>query len=64
MTNYINATAGCLLVGDYVDEAESPTTLATCRGEVFHLKVVANYLDLWRRDDGMTEVTSQGGRLP
>ena len=28
MTNPVNATTGCLLVGEYVDEAECPTDLA------------------------------------
>ncbi|HYT88195.1 MAG TPA: hypothetical protein VEL76_05710 [Gemmataceae bacterium] len=45
------------LVGDYLDEAECPTNLAFRRGEVVRPQVVANYLDLWGRDDGMREFT-------
>jgi hypothetical protein len=57
MTNHVNATAGCLLVGEYVDEAECPTNLTSCGGEVVRPQIVANYLDLWGRDDGLREFT-------
>src|SRR2546423_15545422 len=57
MTNHVNATVGCLLVGEYVDEAECPTDLAFHQGEVVRPQVVANYLDLWARDDGTREFT-------
>ncbi len=57
MTNHANATVGCLLVGEYVDEGECPTNLAFRRSEVVRPQVVANYLDLWGRDDGMREFT-------
>ncbi len=57
MTSPVNATVGCLLVGEYVDEAECPANLASCRGEVVPARVVANYLDLWGRDDGMRVFT-------
>ncbi len=57
MTNPVNATAGCLLVGEYVDEAECPTDLAFRRSEVVRPQVVASYLDLWGRDDDMREFT-------
>src|SRR2546421_13125262 len=57
MTNHVSAEFGCLLVGEYVDEAECPTNLAFRRGEVVRPQVVANFLDLWGRDDGMREFT-------
>lgn len=57
MTNHVNATVGCLLVGEYVDEAECPANLAVHGGEVVRPQVVANFLDLWARDDGMREFT-------
>jgi hypothetical protein len=57
MTNQVNATVGCLLVGEYVDEAECPANLAHHRGEPVRPQVVANYLDLWGRDDGLREFT-------
>jgi hypothetical protein len=53
----MNATTGCLHVGEYVDEAECPTNLAVHPGEAVRPNVVANYLDLWERDDGMREFT-------
>src|SRR5256885_1862030 len=52
MTNHANALVGCLLVGEYVDEAELPTSVAFSCGEVVRPQVVANYLDVWGRDDG------------
>jgi hypothetical protein len=52
MTNPANAHAGCLLVGEYVDEAELPANLAFHPREVVRPQVVASYLDLWGRDDG------------
>jgi hypothetical protein len=48
---------GCLLVGEYVDEVECPAHLALHRGEVVRPQIVANFLDLWGRDDGMREFT-------
>ncbi len=57
MTNQVNATTGCLLVGEYVDEAECPANRAFHQGEVVRPHVVANFLDLWGRDDGMREFT-------
>jgi hypothetical protein len=57
MTNHVGATTGCLLVGEYVDEAESPTNIEFHRGEVIRPQVVANFLDIWGRDDGMREFT-------
>jgi hypothetical protein len=47
MTNHVNAAAGCLLVGEYVDEGECPTNLTFRRSEVVRPQVVADYRDLW-----------------
>ena len=57
MTTPVTANIGCLLVGEYVDEAECPPHLTSCRGEVVRPQVVANYLDLWGREDGFKEFT-------
>jgi hypothetical protein len=57
MTTPVNATVGCQLVGDYVDEAECPANLAFHQGEVVRPRIVANFIDLWGRDDGMREFT-------
>ena len=65
MTNHVSATTGCLLVGEYVDEAECPANRAFHRGEVVRPQVVANFIDLWGRDDGMREfiVLLKDGRV-
>jgi len=52
MTHPANANVRCLLVGEYVDEAELPANLTFHPGEVVRPQVVANYLDLWGKDDG------------
>src|SRR5438874_13252179 len=57
MTNPVNAVVDCLLVGEYVDEGECPTTPGSRQGEVVRPQVVANYLDQWGRDDGTREFT-------
>src|SRR5579884_1133545 len=57
MTNPVRAAADCMLLGEYVDEAECPANLAAHRGEVVRPRVVASFLDLWGRDDGMREFT-------
>jgi hypothetical protein len=57
MSNQVNAEVGCLLVGDYVDEAECPTNLAVHQGEVVRPQGVTNYVDVWAFDDGMREFT-------
>jgi hypothetical protein len=51
MTNDTNANVGCLLVGEYVDEAELPANVAFGRGEAVRPQIVGNYLDLWGRDN-------------
>jgi hypothetical protein len=57
MNSPANATVGCLLVGEYVDEGDCPANLPSCRSEAVPTRLVANYLDLWGRDDGMREFT-------
>jgi hypothetical protein len=57
MTNHVSATVDCLLVGEYVDEAELPANLEFHKGEVVRPQVAASYLDLWSRDDGLKEFT-------
>jgi hypothetical protein len=57
MTTQVNATVGCLLVAEYVDEAEFPANGASHGGEVVRPQVVADFHDLWGRDDGMREFT-------
>jgi hypothetical protein len=47
----------CLLVGEFVDEAELPPNLTFHRGEAVRPQVVGNYLDVWARDDGIKEFT-------
>ncbi len=56
MTNQENAVTGCVLVGDYVDEAGGPTS-APSRSEVVRPEIVASYADVWGRDDGLREFT-------
>lgn len=65
MANCANAEVGCLLVGEYVDTAELPANGAFHGGEVVRPQVVANYLDVWGRDDGFKEFTIllQDGRV-
>jgi hypothetical protein len=57
MRNQVNAAAGCLLVGEYVDEAERPKNQTAERSEVVRPQVVANCLDVWGSDDGLREFT-------
>jgi hypothetical protein len=57
MTNHNHTEVGCHLVGEYVDEAELPVNIACHRGEVVRPQVVANYIDLWSRDDGIKNFT-------
>lgn len=57
MTNQVNATVDCQLVGDYVDEAQCPANPTPNRSEVVRTQFVANYMDVWGRDDGMREFT-------
>jgi hypothetical protein len=57
MTNHPTAHVGCLLVGEYIDEAEMPSNLPFQRAEVVRPQLVANYVDLWSQDDGFKEFT-------
>src|SRR5437762_785500 len=57
MTNHAGTNVGCLLVGEYVDEAELPQNLAIHRGEIVRPHVVANYIDLWGTDDDLKQFT-------
>jgi hypothetical protein len=46
MANDENATAGCLLVGEYLDEGEVPAGFELRqKGEVVRPRVVGNYVD-------------------
>ena len=56
MTNHINTEAGCVLVGEYVDEGECPPGVAR-QSEVVRPEVVANFADIWTHDDGLREFT-------
>jgi len=49
--------AGCVMVGEYVDEGECSTNLACHRAEVLRPHIVANLIDAWGHDDGMREFT-------
>jgi len=57
MTNPTNPIVGCQLVGEYVDEAECPANRASHDGTAVRPTFVANHLDLWGRDDDLTEFT-------
>ena len=57
MTDPVNATTGCLLVGEYVDEGACPTDFALGEAEAERPNLVANFLDHWGPDDGMREFT-------
>jgi hypothetical protein len=57
MANAAAAQAGCLVVGEYVDEAEVPANLQAHRGEPVRPRMVASYLDLWGREDSAKEFT-------
>jgi hypothetical protein len=57
MTNHAGANSGCLLVGEYIDEAEIPTDAVLHPGEAVRPQLVGNYLDLWGKDDEIKEFT-------
>jgi hypothetical protein len=57
MTNPVGATVGCLLVGEYVDEADRPEQSAATRGEVVRPQLVASFLDVGGSDDTLREFT-------
>ncbi|MFO0936484.1 MAG: hypothetical protein U0798_08245 [Gemmataceae bacterium] len=47
MKNQIDAKAGCLLVGDYVDEPELSEGEFVHHGEIVCTKVAADHIDRW-----------------
>ena len=61
MTVRTSADAGCLVVGEYIDEGEVPESLAHLKNktmansEVERPRVVANCIDLWNNDDSEKE---------
>jgi hypothetical protein len=57
MSSHVRANAGCLLVGEYVDEAERPVDEPAARGEVVRPQIVADFIDLWGTDQSLREFT-------
>jgi hypothetical protein len=57
LSNGPNANVGCLLVGEYMDEAASASNAVACSGEVVRPQLVASYVDLWATHDGMKDFT-------
>jgi len=57
MTGDVKTIAGCQIVGEYVDEGDCSTNSACHRAEVVRPQIVANFIDVWGRDDGMREFT-------
>jgi hypothetical protein len=61
MSSHQSANTGCLLVGEYIDQGEVPEALAhlknqaPSKSEIERPRVVANYLDLWSKDDSEKE---------
>ncbi len=57
MTSQSGGNIRCLVVGEYVDEAEIPANITCSRGETVRTHLVANYLDLWGQGDELKEFT-------
>src|SRR3954451_2964248 len=57
MANHFGVSVRCRPVGEYVDEAEVPTDLAVHPGEAVRAHLVATYVDLWGKVDGIKEFT-------
>jgi hypothetical protein len=57
MTIDFNSVAGCVVVGEYVDEGECSTNFTCDRAEVARPQIVANFIDDWGHNDGMREFT-------
>ena len=57
MKSHIGENAGCLLVGDYLDEAEFPEGIVSI-GQPERPLLVVTYLDLWSTDDTGKEAES------
>lgn len=52
MENHVGVDAGCLLVGEYIDEADLPDTLVSKtesipQGKVQRPRIVGSFLDIW-----------------
>lgn len=65
MTHKQNTETGCLLVGDYVDDAENPPSHCMNPGEVVRPQLVANYQEDGGPEDGLKEfrVLLKDGRV-
>lgn len=59
MTNHVKASAGCLLVGEFVDEAEIPADLVYHRGEVVRPRLAGDFVDVGSNNSGVTEDLSR-----
>lgn len=57
MPNQVAAATDCLLVAEFVDEADFPTDVAFHRAEVVRPKVVATFLDVGGHEHGLREFT-------
>jgi hypothetical protein len=57
MPNQANAETGCLVVGEYVDEGESPMGHSAQRGEAIRPTIVPAYLETWATDYPLKEFT-------
>src|SRR5438128_2098914 len=57
MANDTHAEAGCLLVGEFVDEAELPANQAFHRGEVVRPQLVGEFHDLWCSEEAVKNFT-------
>ena len=57
MTDHAGENTRCLLVAEYVDEAEIPADPAVPVGEVVRPHIVASYLDYWSADQGIKDFT-------
>jgi hypothetical protein len=61
MSSHMSANTECVLVGEYIDEGEIPETLAHLRNhapsnsQIERPRMVANYLDIWSKDDSEKE---------
>jgi hypothetical protein len=48
-----NPHVGCLLVGEYVDEAELPPDAVFHEGEVVRPRLAANHIELWSNNGNL-----------
>ncbi len=56
MLTHSTTSTDCLLVGDYLDECDSPPNHAT-HGEVVRPHTMLNFIDQWGRNEGTREFT-------